>query len=224
MSNNSFVSQIYRSRKNVLELMEHQGYDVGGYAHFNMSEIHAMVHKSQLDMLLDTKNEDNPNNGLNADANVASANRKIYIHYYLGKMLGSQGIHDMIDDLYFTTETLKKTDTLYIIMFKDNLNATLMDEIKHIWDRDQIHVVVESVKYLQFNILKHKLVPKHTPLTEKETQAIMDKYNIKDISEFPSISRFDPVARAICLRPGQCCHILRPSTTSITTDYYRVCV
>jgi DNA-directed RNA polymerase subunit H (RpoH/RPB5) len=50
------------------------------------------------------------------------------------------------------------------------------------------------------------------------------KYNITDKNQFPDISRFDPVARAIGLRPGQVCHIIRPSKTAIETDYYRVCV
>jgi DNA-directed RNA polymerase subunit H (RpoH/RPB5) len=52
----------------------------------------------------------------------------------------------------------------------------------------------------------------------------MKKYNITDTVQFPDISRFDPVARAICLRPGQLCHIVRPSKTAINADYYRMCV
>jgi DNA-directed RNA polymerase subunit H (RpoH/RPB5) len=52
----------------------------------------------------------------------------------------------------------------------------------------------------------------------------MKKFNIKDRTLFPEISRFDPVAQVIGLRPGQVCHILRASKTAITSDYYRVCV
>jgi DNA-directed RNA polymerase subunit H (RpoH/RPB5) len=52
----------------------------------------------------------------------------------------------------------------------------------------------------------------------------MEKYNIKNKSLFPYISRFDPVARVIGLRPGQVCHIVRPSKTSIKANYYRVCI
>ena len=57
-----------------------------------------------------------------------------------------------------------------------------------------------------------------------EVKNIMNKYNITNTVQFPDISRFDPVARAICLRPGQVCHIVRPSKTSIETNYYRICV
>jgi DNA-directed RNA polymerase subunit H (RpoH/RPB5) len=61
-------------------------------------------------------------------------------------------------------------------------------------------------------------------MLESEVQQIMTKYNITDKKQFPDISRFDPVARVIGLRPGQVCHIIRPSKTAIETNYYRICV
>jgi DNA-directed RNA polymerase subunit H len=205
------ISQIYQSRKNVLELMERQGFDVSGYANFSVNEINAMKLNNQLDMLLEQKNDKN------------TENKKVYIRYYLGKTLRPANLHEMIDDLFVLTETLKKHDTLYIII-KDNVNDTLINELKDIWERDGIFIVIESIKCLQFNILKHTLVPEHNVMNEDEVQTIMTKYNITDKNQFPDISRFDPVARAIGLRPGQLCHILRPSKTAITTDYYRICV
>jgi DNA-directed RNA polymerase subunit H (RpoH/RPB5) len=59
---------------------------------------------------------------------------------------------------------------------------------------------------------------------ESEVVGIMQKYNIADRSLFPDISRFDPVARVIGLRPGQVCNIIRPSKTAIEANYYRVCI
>ena len=67
-------------------------------------------------------------------------------------------------------------------------------------------------------------VPTHTVMDDKDVEKIMTRYNIVDKSQFPDISRFDPVARAICLRPGELCHIIRSSKTSITTNYYRMCI
>ena len=61
-------------------------------------------------------------------------------------------------------------------------------------------------------------------MNEDEVKNIMIKYNISDKNQFPDISRFDPVSRAIGLRPGQVCHISRPSKTAIKSDYYRICV
>ncbi len=209
------ISQIYQSRKNVLELMERQGFDVTGYANFSVSEINAMKTNNQLDMLLEQKDESNQEG--------VSTNKKVYIRYYLAKTIRPANLQEMIDDLYVLTETLKKTDTLYIII-KDHVNDTLINELKNIWERDGIFIVIESIKCLQFNILNHTLVPEHKVISEDVVKSVMIRYNITDKVQFPDISRFDPVARAICLRPGQVCHILRPSKTAITTDYYRICV
>ena len=121
------------------------------------------------------------------------------------------------------SETLQKEDTLFIII-KDEPNETLINEIKHIWEAEGIFIVIESIKRLQFNILKHVLVPPHRIMLESEVREIEKKYNITDRTLFPDISRFDPVARAIGLRPGNVCHIIRPSKTAIETNYYRICI
>ena len=44
-----------------------------------------------------------------------------------------------------------------------------------------------------------------------------------NVSKFPAISRFDPVATTIGLKPEQLCEITRPSKTAITSKYYRLC-
>jgi len=209
-TNTSFlITQIYQSRKTILELMDRQGFDVTGYANFSVNEINAMKQNNQLDMLLESKPDSDGN--------------KVYIRYYLAKTIRPANLHEMIDDLFVLTETLKKQDTLYIII-KDNVNETLINELKDIWERDGIFIVIENIKYLQFNILNHVLVPPHNIMKENDVKNIMTKYNINDKSQFPDISRFDPVARAIGLRPGQVCHIIRPSKTAIETNYYRICV
>ena len=209
------ISQIYQSRKIVLELMDKQGYDTSGYANFSVSEINAMKQNNQLDILLESKA---PSSG-----EKTADGKKVYIRYYLAKTIRPTNINEMIDDLFVLSETLKKTDTLYIII-KDNVNETLINELKHIWERDGIFIIIESIKCLQFNILNHILVPEHIVMKNFEVMDIMKKYNITDTNQFPDISRFDPVSRAIGLRPGQVCHIIRPSETSVTTDYYRICV
>ena len=72
--------------------------------------------------------------------------------------------------------------------------------------------------------MNHSLVPDHRVINDVEVVEVMKKYNISSLAEFPDISRFDPVARVIGLRPGKVCHIIRSSKTSVTADYYRVCV
>ena len=207
------ISQIYKSRNTILDLMSKQGYNVTDYTNFSVSEVNSMKQNNQLDMLLEKMNEDVDSGKKN----------KIYIRYYLGKALRPANLQEMIDDLFMLTETLKKNDTLFIII-KDEPNETLINELKHIWEKDGIFIVIENIKRLQFNILNHVLVPQHTVLHDSEVKNIMEKYNITSKVQFPDISRFDPVARVIGLRPGQVCHIIRPSKTAIEANYYRVCV
>jgi DNA-directed RNA polymerase subunit H (RpoH/RPB5) len=208
------ISHIYKSRKIVLELMQKQGYNVNDYANFSINEVNSMKQNNQLDMLLEKSDEyvtaENPKN-------------KIYIRFYLSARPAAKNIQEMIDDLFILTETLKKIDTLFIII-KDDPNETLINELKHIWESEGIFIIVESIKRLQFNILEHTLVPPHRVLAESEVMEVMKKYNVVNKTQFPDISRFDPVARVIGLRPGQLCHIIRPSKTAIETNYYRICV
>ena len=212
-NSSAIISTVYTSRNNILDLMGKQGYNIEDYGNFSVNEVNSMKQNNQLDMLLEKK-EENP---------VTKRKNKIYIRYYLGKTIRPSNLQEMIDDLFNLEEILKKDDTLFIII-KDEINETLTNELKHIWESDGIFIVIENIKRLQFNILDHELVPKHTIVPESEVVNIMKKYNITDKIQFPDISRFDPVARAIGLRPGQLCHIVRPSKTAIEADYYRICI
>ena len=208
------ISHIFNSRKTVLELMLKQGYNVNDYANFSINEVNSMKLNNQLDMLLETSDD---------KVSDETPRKKIYIRYYLASRPAPKNIQEMIDDLFILTETLKKTDTLLIII-KDEPNETLINELKHIWESEGIFIVIESIKRLQFNILEHVYVPPHRVMLESEVKDVMIRYNINNKTEFPDISRFDPVARAIGLRPGQVCNIVRPSKTAIEANYYRVCV
>ena len=213
-NSSALISTVFTSRNIILDLMGKQGYNIEDYANFSISEVNSMKQNNQLDMLLETKDE---------NVTTETPKRKIYIRFYLSARPAGKNIQEMIDDLFILTETLKKTDTLFIII-KDDPNETLINELKHIWESEGIFIVVESIKRLQFNILEHTLVPPHRVVNESETIEIMKKYNITNKVQFPDISRFDPVARVIGLRPGQLCHIIRPSKTAIEANYYRICV
>jgi len=190
--------------------METNGYDVSDYKGFSIHEVDTMFKTNQSDMLITKTLENNEKT-------------KIYISYYTSKILKEQNLTDMIDDLYNLNDILMPSDTLFIIT-KDTMTDTLMNAIKHIWEHDGIFVVIQSIKQLQYNILNHDMVYPHRILSDLEVQEVKKQYNILDNTQFPNISRFDPVAQAICIRPGQVCEIIRSSKTSITTKYYRLCI
>lgn len=205
---------ISKARQNVLELMNKNGYDTTEYDNFTKSEVNAMNSYQQLDMLL-TKDD----------------NTKIYIRFALDTKVSVNLIKRMVDELFTNTEdedaedtgpTLTKNDTLYII-FQSDPNQTVINMLKHIWETDGIYIVPQSLMRLQFNILKHTLVPPHRIMSLEEVEELKRFRHLK-LEELPRLSRFDPVAQAICIKPGQVCEIARASRNSIVSMYYRVCV
>ena len=166
-----------------------------------------MYNNNQLDMIL------NHNDG-----------RKIFIKYYLkSKQMKKNDLDDIIEDLYQIENILEKKDTL-IIITEDEPNETITAKVKYLFDQDNIFIVMHNIKRLQFNILKHTLVPTCSILNQVDTENLKKTYNLKTLSQLPEISRFDPQALAICLRPGEVCKYERKSVTAMNTIYYRICV
>ena len=76
-------------------------------------------------------------------------------------------------------------------------------------------------KKKQIDVLLHDLVPQHILLTKKETQDLMDKYQITVI-DLPQIFEKDPIAIAIGAKEGDVIKIIRESKTTVKSiDYYR---
>ena len=207
MSQSSQIVEIFKSRQTIIALLKRQGYDVGNYSEFSIHEVNTMFHTKQLDMLF-TKED---------------GSKKAYVKFHLSKSLRPVNIYEYIEDLFNLEEVLKKTDDLIIIM-KDEPNETTEKTLKNIWEQDGVFITIHNIKRLQFNVLNHSLVPPHYALSEEESAALKTKYNILTDNQIPDISRFSPVAQAIGLRPGQMCHIVRPSKTAISANFYRICV
>lgn len=205
MASSNLISQIYTSRNVLLQLMNKQHFNVTDYEKCSINEVNTMKNNNQLDMLL-----------------TSDDNKKVYIKYHLFKPMRPDKLQEILDDLFSTEEVLSKKDYL-IVVIKEEINQTMMNMLKHIWETDKIFVVVHSLARLQFNCLEHALVPPHRVLDEDEVRQVMERYNVQP-HELPELSRFDPVAMAIGIRPGQICEILRPSKTAVSSKYYRLCV
>lgn len=205
------IISIYKSRKTILGFLYSLSYNIENYQSFNMNEIDSMNENTQLDMLISHKTLD----------------KKIYIKYYISatKSIRPNVLDEIIEDLFTIENVLnKETDTLIIIMNEDG-NDSIMNKITHLYDRYGIFVVLHNIKRLQFNLLEHEMIPKVTILNQEETHNFIVKYDIKDIMlQLPEISRFDPLALALCMRPRQICKLIRNSSTALESIGYRVCV
>lgn len=211
MSQTAITDQIYKSRQTILSVLESQGYDINDYKDFNIHEIHSMLQTKQLDLLI----------------NNPETKQKTYVKYHLAKTLRSTNIQEYIDDLYNLEKILTNKDDL-IIIIKDEPNETLNRIIKDIWEHEKIFIRIINIKRLQFNLLKHELVPTHSIMrNQEEINKFIKEYNI-DINninkQIPDISRFSPVALMIGIRPGEICKIERDSKTAIKSLFYRICI
>jgi len=214
MTSNNRVVQIYNSRNTILELLhtKHK-YNIDEYKGFSINEIDAMIQSNQLDMLLTQREGEDTN-----------ASYKTYVKYYIKSSLNEHSLQPIIEDLFILTDTLSTKDMLIVILDGEP-NESLQAHLKYKWNHDGIFVVVHNIKRLQFNILEHHLVPSNIHiLTAGETDELIRKYHLKSTKELPEISRFDPMALAICLRPGEICAFDRKSPTALLTTYYRICV
>ena len=128
-----------------------------------------------------------------------TTDKKTYIKYYFSVKTGSrqirpQTLDTIIEDLYEIEGVLTPQDTL-IIIIDEEPNETIINKVKYLYERNGIFVVIHNIKRLQFNLLNHALN-----------------------------SRFDPMALATAMRPGQVAKFIRSSVTALHQDYYRICV
>jgi DNA-directed RNA polymerase I, II, and III subunit RPABC1 len=208
--NSDRVSRVFTSRVNLLDQLGHVGYDAKEYVGASIEEINAMDINSQLDMIMSHTN-----------------GSTIYVHYHIGDdRFSERTLSSICSNLYEPSPedhrpTLSTNDVLMLILM-DDVSESLTNHLMRIYDRYRYFVVPRTVDQLQFNILKHSLVPKHRPMNSEEVELLLRRYHVAR-HQLPTISRFDPVARAICLRPDHVCEILRSSNNAVQSLYYRLC-
>jgi DNA-directed RNA polymerase I, II, and III subunit RPABC1 len=200
------INALYKSRVNLVSLLGAQGYNVSDYKNPSINDVHIMAQNKQLDFMV--SNEE--------------TGAKTLVVYHLAKTLRPVVLNELVSEYYEVTKQLSATDSL-VIVARLEPNDTLTRTIQSLWERNGYYINIFNVARLQFNILEHTYVPKHEVLSEEAKNEVIKKYNIIS-NNIPSISRFDPVAQAIALRPGQYCEITRPSRTAIQAKSYRVCL
>lgn len=219
MSKSSLISSIYKSREIILEQLEMQNYDISNYKGIDINEINTLYETSMLDILVEKNVED----FVLKDTESEMINRKIYVHYYPDGKISQTKIQNLIDDLFITEETLTQKDTLFVIT-ESEPNETINNFVHHLWEKDGIFVIIQSIRRLKFNVLNHELQPKFRILNQIEVDDVKKKYNIMNNSNWPEISRFDPVCKSTFIRPGEIFEVLRPSKTALISKYYLICI
>ena len=207
--NSQTISKIFTSRKIILDLAKERGFDTSDYDDFTINEVLVLHNNKQLDMLLEKPIGQ-------------EKTKKIYYKYHLGPKLRVPHVCDYIEDLFTIEEILTPEDDL-IIICKDEPNDALKNALNMEYNKNGYFTNIYNLHNYLYNILNNNLVPKHEVIDNHKREEVEKEYNIINNSQWPEISRYDPVALAIGLRPGHVVEITRNSPTALETKYYRLC-
>lgn len=210
------INQNFKSRTILLELLKKRGFDTVPYEGFSKNEIDTMTRNNTLDMMITTPAEQIPL-------------RKVYVKYFTDKTFSVNSINEIIIDLYENADEkylLSEEKDFVVIVTPEEPNEKIEGYLTTLFETRKIFITAINIRRLQFNVLEHKLQPREINiLTEEEKQRFLVEKNVKNPREdLPEISRFDPLALALFLKPGDICHFIRDSPVAISCHYYRVCV
>ena len=94
----------------------------------------------------------------------------------------------------------------------------------YISDKENQLVQIFLQSHLNFNISKHRKVPKHRIISQEEIDAMSKEYNITKLSSLPKIDSQDAMAKWIGARPGDVVEIVGLCMTSADNKRYRYCL
>jgi DNA-directed RNA polymerase subunit H len=115
--------------------------------------------------------------------------------------------------------------THFIAIFRDKPRIVGKNQVaKHLGKINKIFEYF-TIDDLQFNVLKHKLVPMHQRITNtEEIKRIQQSYQLDSPTKFPFILQNDPAARAIGLQPRELVKITRFTENAGEHIFYRYCI
>ena len=73
------------------------------------------------------------------------------------------------------------------------------------------------------NIVEHKLVPQHQVLSQTEGEDVLKSYNALK-KQMPFILEGEPMAKFYAMKVGEVCKIMRPSTMTAESPFYRLVI
>jgi DNA-directed RNA polymerase I, II, and III subunit RPABC1 len=113
-----------------------------------------------------------------------------------------------------------------IIILATSPSENILDMIRaHNSEAKNQLIQLFNISYLQFDISKHRKVPRHRLMEQKEIDDLQKKMNITDLKmQLPWIDSQDPMAKWLGARTGDVVEISRLSESAGSYKYYRYCV
>jgi len=218
----SLVDKIYRSRINLLDILDSRGYDTTPYRKFSPQEIERMAVKPT-SLMMDLN--------LRADANTPEkgSQKTVRVIYFLERL--KQRLQKLMNRLLEEDDTIlvDPETTEVIVMTNDEIGDVFNNEAikaynKHYKDVSLKISFFEILHLSALNPLNHVRVPKHERVPTEEHEELMKKLFITGKNQLPIIRYHeDAIARCMGLVPGDIVKIKRPSPTAGEYVEYRIC-
>lgn len=191
------LNSYYKSKNTLLEMLEDRGFNTDiSIKNITINEFKDLYNKQNINFTcIQTNNSDN----------------KIHIQYIFGENK-SNLIKESIEKI--NKEILPNNPNNIIFIFRSKPSSGILNLLN---ENSCEYFFIEN---LQFNITRHRLVSKHSLLTNEETIELLNKYNIKP-NQLPVILKSDPVIKYYNFPRGGICKIVRESRASIKTEFYR---
>lgn len=112
-----------------------------------------------------------------------------------------------------------------IIVTPTNPSESILQLVReYISDKENQLVQIFFQSHLNFNISKHRKVPKHRILPQEEIDKMMKEYNLTKLNSLPKIDSQDAMAKWIGARPGDVIEITGMCVASGENKRYRYCL
>jgi DNA-directed RNA polymerase subunit H (RpoH/RPB5) len=116
------------------------------------------------------------------------------------------------------------SNSMIVVTLSKPSEAVLAFLRDYISQPENMLVQMFEIRKLQFDISKHRDVPKHRILNQEERTAIMKEYNIMDPLQCPRIDSQDPMAKWVGARPGDMIEVKGLDEASAFNPRPRICV
>jgi DNA-directed RNA polymerase I, II, and III subunit RPABC1 len=135
----------------------------------------------------------------------------------------------MVTILNYKVISVNKTSQIGNFIFKyfEDYKIILLDSINAKSEQtiDDFNTPYEIFKISQLseNIVDNIYVPKHIVLPEEEGKQVLDAYCAKK-KDMPFILTTDPIAKYYNMKNGEVCKIIRNSSITVNTIFYRLVI
>lgn len=170
---------LYKAYSNTIAMLEERGYDVSNHTECPLT-------KDNVDHFFSVSKPASPGDHVGVIFLQLDLNKDSVEHY----------IHSKTSDYNHL-----------IVIYLDKITPSAAELITCM--KKTTHLEVFNIKEMQYNPLKHVLVPKHEICTEEEKQKLIEVYSIKTLTNFPGISTEDPIVRRIGAVKNQLIKITR---------------